>query len=145
MMMLALGALTYKIKTEGGGYEVSSDPRKWAVEAFDRSGLAGWLMEANNMAEMATRGRVGLSAVTGEISSRYASRTQAEALLGPTFGAALEAQRLTGAAFAGDWSAGDTHALRKLMIGQNLFYVRGLFDAAENGVNNAFGIPARTN
>lgn len=143
MMMLALGALTYKLKSENAGYEVSSDPAKVAVEAFDRSGLAGWLMEANNMAEMATRGRVGLSAITGEVSSRYASRSQAEAFMGPTFGAALEALRLSGAASAGDWTESDTHALRRLMIGQNIFYLRGLFDAAEQGVNNTFGIPAR--
>lgn len=143
ILMLALGALSYKIKMDAGGYEVSDDPVVWATEAFDRSGLTGWLTDANNIAEKVTRGRVGLSAFTGEQASRYASRNALGALLGPTFDATADAIQIVGSAAAGDWTAADSHAFRKMIPIQNLFYLRQLFDAAEAGTNEALGIPAR--
>lgn len=145
LLMMALGALTYKIKSDVGGYAVSDDPKKWAVEALDRSGLTGWLSDANNISEKVTRGRVGLSAFTGETASRYASRNALGALLGPSFDLVGDAITLTGAASMGEWKESDTHTLRKVMPLQNLFYLRALFDAVEAGSNSAFGVPARAN
>ncbi|MBI5122182.1 MAG: hypothetical protein HZA67_14360 [Rhodospirillales bacterium] len=49
--------------------------------------------------------------------------------------------RFGGAALRGDWSASDTRALRRLAPWQNLFYLRRLFDAAEEGVNESMGVP----
>src|SRR5690606_10489899 len=64
LLMLALGAATYAAKEKIAGRELSDDPAVWAVNAFDRSGLTGWLMEANNISEKLTRGRVGASFFT---------------------------------------------------------------------------------
>lgn len=143
VMMLGLGALSYYLKMEIGGYDVSSDPAKWATEAFDRSGLAGWIGDANNMVEKLTRGHIGLSAFTGEQATRYASRNALGALLGPTFDQVGDAIQITGSAFAGDWTAADSRAFRKLVPLQNLFYIRSLFDKVEAGANQALGIPQR--
>lgn len=143
MMMLGLGALSYYLKMEVGGFEVSADPAVWATEAFDRSGLAGWIGDANNMVEKMTRGHIGLSAFTGEQASRYASRNALGALLGPTFDQVGDAIQITGSAFAGDWTASDSRAFRKLVPLQNLFYIRSLFDKVEAGANQALGIPQR--
>jgi hypothetical protein len=137
MVMMALGAVTYYFKQKIAGREVSDNPRVWAVEAFDWSGLAGWAMEFNGLAEKATRGRVGLSAFTGEPISRYASRNVYGALLGPTADAVADAFQVSGAAFAGDMTAGDVKALRKLLPYQNLFYLRSLFDQVEKATADA--------
>lgn len=142
MVMMALGAVTYYFKQKIAGREVSDNPRVWAVEAFDWSGLAGWAMEFNGLAEKATRGRVGLSAFTGEPISRYASRNVYGALLGPTADAVADAFQVSGAAFAGDITAGDVKALRKLLPYQNLFYLRSLFDQVEKATGEAISTPA---
>lgn len=151
MLMLSLGALSFYLKTVAAGLTLPDDPAQWAVEAFDRSGLAGWIMDANNIAEKVTRGRVGASAITGEMASRYASRNALGALLGPTFDMVGDAIQITGTGAAalrpqsdGDkWAAADTHALRKMIPLQNVFYIRRLFDAMERNVNATFGVPER--
>lgn len=143
IVMLAFGALMAQIKSQLAGRDTSSwTPEKWAVEAADQSGIFGVLTEANALAEKATRGRVGLSVLTGEPVSRYASRNIGGALLGPTFDALSDATALGGIG-SDDWSAADTRALRKIVPFQNLFYVRQLFDRLENNVNEHFNIPPR--
>lgn len=143
MLMLALGGVSYWLKATTAGYAVSDDPVKWATEAFDRSGLAGWLMDANNIVEKLTRGHIGMSYFTGEQASRYASRNALGALLGPTFDQVGDAIQISGSAFSGEWTAADTHALRKLVPIQNVFWLRQAFDAVENSVNQAFGVPMK--
>jgi len=131
LLSLALGALTYKLKMDVAGKETSDNPSVWAVEAFDRSGLLGWLFEVNNTAEKITRGTVGLSAVTGEQISRYASRNAVATLLGPSVGTVQDILDVTGSAVSGDFQKADARKLRQLIPAQNLFYLRGLFNTVE--------------
>ena len=132
LLMLALGALTYKLKMDAAGKETSDNPAVWAVEAFDRSGLVGWLMEVNNASEKITRGTVGLSAFTGEQVSRYASRNATASLLGPSLGTVQDILDVTGSTVSGDFQKSDARKLRQLIPGQNLFYLRGLFNTVES-------------
>lgn len=142
MLMVGLGMLTYTAKEKLAGRELSEDPAVWLTEGFDRSGLLGWFFEANNMAEKVTRGNIGVSALTGGPQmSRYASRNITGALLGPTVGLTQDFVQTTGSAFSGDWQSQDTRALRRLLPYQNLFYLRSVLDAAEEGVNDALGAP----
>lgn len=143
LLMLGLGAVTYAVKEKAAGRELSDDPRVWAVNALDRSGLTGWLMEANNISEKATRGRVGLSAVSGEQVSRYASRNVYGAFLGPSADAVADIFQVSGSIFAGDTTRADLRRARMLVPGQNLFYVRGLFDQVEEAVDEGLGLPER--
>jgi hypothetical protein len=140
LLMLALGALSYKLKMETAGYEVSDDPAVWAAEAFDRSGLAGWIMDANNIAEKTALRPATIAGLTGVPASRYASRNVFGALFGPTADLLGDVVPL---GTTGEWSASDTHVIRKLIPMQNLFYLRQLFDKVEAGANEAFGVPAR--
>lgn len=135
MLMLGLGALTYKLKMDSAGKETSEDPAVWAVEAFDRSGLSGWLMEVNNVSEKVTRGTVGLSAVTGKQVSRYASRNATASLLGPTLGTVQDILDVSGSAISGDFQKTDVRKLRQLIPAQNLFYLRSLFNTVENAIS----------
>lgn len=143
-MMMGLGALTYYLKSQLAGTPVSSDPKKWITEALVQSGLLGWLMDANNISEKMTGGRVGLSAFSGEFASRYASQNAGASLLGPTGELLVEnLPQLGRAIFSGEWSEADVHVARRLIPLQNLFYLRSLFDAAETGMANAFGVGSR--
>lgn len=141
MVMMGLGAMTYWAKETAAGREVSDDPRVWAVNAFDWSGVGGWIMEANNISEKATRGRVGLSALTGEQVSRYASRNVTGAFLGPTADAVADIFQVSGSIFAGDTTKSDLRKARQLVPMQNLFYLRRLFNEVESGVGDALDLP----
>lgn len=140
MMMLGLGAMTYYFKQTAAGRPVSDDVGVWAVEAFDKSGLGGWLMEVNALAEKASRGRVGLSAFTGQEVSRYASRNVMGSFLGPTPGAISDIFQVSGSIFAGDTSKADLHKARMLVPFQNIFYLRRLFDHVEEATGNKLGM-----
>ncbi|OAZ08044.1 hypothetical protein TH4_18475 [Thalassospira tepidiphila MCCC 1A03514] len=140
-MMVGLGMLSYYLKAKAAGYEPTDNPGTWIAEGVDRSGSLGWFFEVNNLAEKLTRGRVGVSALTGgPIMSRYASRNVIGALIGPTSGAISDAAQAIGAMSAGDWRESDTSAMRRLLPYQNLFYMRWLLDEAERGINNQLGV-----
>lgn len=141
LVMMGLGAMTYWAKETVAGREVSDDPRVWAVNAFDWSGLGGWIMEANNISEKATRGRVGLSAVTGEQVSRYQSRNVTGAFLGPTADAVADIFQVSGSVFAGDTTKSDLRKARQLVPMQNLFYLRWLFNQVEGATGDALDLP----
>lgn len=141
VLMLGLGAMSYAAKETLAGRPLSEDPAQWAVEAFDKSGLAGWLMEVNNIAEKATRGRVGLSAFTGKQVSRYASRNVIGAFLGPTADAVSDIFQISGSIFAGDTTQADLRKFRQLLPLQNLFYIRGLLNQVEQSTGQALGLP----
>lgn len=143
-LSLFLGMGVYAAKTKLSGRDTSDDWRVWLSEGVDRSGLTGWAFDANNIVEKVSRGRIGVNAlIGGPPMSRYASRSVADALLGPTYGTIGNAIQVSGSAFQGDWRASDTHALRKLMPYQNIFYIRGIFDEAEKGINAVLGVPER--
>lgn len=139
--MILLGSLVYAYKTKMAGREVSDDPRVWIAEGVDRSGVTGMFMDANNIIEKVTRGTVGINSMMGGAPmSRYASRNVTGALLGASFGMAQDLFQTTGAVFSGDIRASDVNAARKLAVGQNIPYTRFLFDAAEEGIVNTFGL-----
>ncbi|MEE9909772.1 hypothetical protein LWV33_21515 [Brucella intermedia] len=141
MTSLTLGAMTYVAKQAVAGKEISDDPAVWATNAFDWSGLAGWMMEVNNIAEKASRGRLGLSALTGEQMSRYQSRNVVGAFLGPTPDAVADIFQVTGSMFAGDTTKSDLHKMRQLLPFQNLFYIRSLLNQVEDATGDAINLP----
>lgn len=139
-LMIGLGALSYYIRTDHD--RLSDDPAVWIKEGIDRSGLTGWMFEANNIIEKMTRGSVGASRlVGGPMASRYASRGVLESLLGPTAGLVNDAAQVTGSAATGDWRESDSRAVRRMLPLQNLIGLKYAFDAAEAGLNAATGVP----
>lgn len=137
---LSLGAMTYMAKQLTADRELSDNPMVWATNAFDWSGLSGWMMDVNNIAEKASRGRVGLSGITGEQMSRYQSRNVIGAFLGPTPDAVSDIFQVSGSIFAGDTSKADLHKIRGLLPFQNLFYVRSLLNTLEDTTGDAIGL-----
>jgi hypothetical protein len=61
--------------------------------------------------------------------------------VGPTSDLINDVQTLSGAISSGTWVASDTNRFRRMLPFQNLFYLRRLLDAVEEGVNDLAGIP----
>lgn len=138
--MIALGAVTNNLREISKGNQIDWDFKKQVVEAVDRSGVTGWLFDAHNTAEKVTG--LGLGALAGSKSNRYASRNAAGALLGPS---ADRVQRLFEFGYRlrdGEISRSDIHAVRKQLPFQNLFYIRKLIDEIEGAIGDAAGLAA---
>jgi hypothetical protein len=153
LMSIALGGLIYYLKGEMAGKPAvipkSFGDKNWAPfmgEAFDRSGLSGVWMEANNAVEKVSRGKLGLAALTGKPISRYASRNVMQSFAGPVFGMAEDVVDIAGSVFDDrPWTQKDTNRPRQALPWQNLIWTRKAFDKVEEGVNSYFGVPARAN
>lgn len=141
LLALGLGAFTYWAKMGLAGRETADDPKQWAVEALDKSGLTGWLMDANAILEKATRGKWGASRLTGQQVSRYATRNVTGAFLGPTADAVSDIFQISGSIFAGDTTKSDLHKARQFVPGQNLFYIRSLLNRVEEATGDTLGLP----
>lgn len=142
---VALGAMAFQIGNTIRGREPPKRPQDFIKEAVSRSGLLGIFEDVNLFAAKASRGSVDVYRLIGADKplSRNTNRTIASALLGPTAGKIEALARVTGAAASGDWNGNDTHALRRLIATQNVFYLNGAFEAAEGGFNRMLNIPAR--
>lgn len=142
---LAFGMLSYKLASIASGEPTSDRPQDWIKEAMSRGNVLGWLEEANTMASKVTRGGVDIYRLIGADKplSKFASQSIGEQLMGPTMGKIDALAKVISAASAGDMTASDTHALRRVIATNNLFYLRRAFDEAEDHFNHAFGIPPR--
>lgn len=116
-------------------------PGEWFTEAFDRSGLGGVSMELNNMAEKLSNQTFGLRPLSGqEEASRYASRSKADVVLGPSLGFVGDMTRIPGAILRRDVERGDIKAVVNQLPGRNHFLVRRGFNALKVGIEGMFGI-----
>lgn len=135
LMSVALGSMTYGLKQYVADRPIENDPKKLIIESLDRSGAFGYFWDVNNMTEKFTRGSVGVNALAGASPmSRYASRNIAGALLGPSFGTVQDVWEVGGATASGEFTERDVHKLRKLLPGQNLFYMRRLLNELEKDI-----------
>ncbi len=135
IMLTSLGMLAYTFKQWDAGREISSDPKVLISEGIDRSGMLGMLMEVNNTMEKISNNNYGLRPMIGasQPASRFASRNQSEALLGPTFGsfASTTLKVLSAGSQDREWTEADTRAMRRLLPYQNLLIFRQAIDKLE--------------
>ncbi len=132
LISVGLGGMTYGLKQFVADRPISDDPAKIIVESLDRSGGFGYFWDLNNLAEKATRGHVGVNPLVGAPPmSRYASRNIVGAAAGPSFGTAKDILDVVGGAASGEFTQKEFRKLRKLMPGQNLFYMRRLLNELE--------------
>lgn len=135
--MISLGMMSYAFKQWDSGRPMSDDPAVWVAEGIDRSGVTGIIMEMNNTVEKISANNFGLRPLLGIAtpSSRFASRSQAEAFLGPTFGSMLSTVlTVSGGTADGDLSESDVRAIRRLLPYQNLLILRQGFDKIEESL-----------
>jgi hypothetical protein len=152
ILAASLGMMVYYLKTKAADKEPSDNPGKWVLEGIDRSGMTGWLMEANGMAEKVSGGRIGLNPIIGETtSSRFAARGVTETLAGPSLGLVEDTAMTTGAVAQAlipgpdgsrkPMTRAQAHKVRRLIPFQNVFYLNWLFNAGEDAVGDAAGMP----
>lgn len=138
LMIMSLGSLSYAFKQWDAGREISDDPAVWVAEGIDRSGALGMIMEVNNTIEKVSGNNFGLRRLLGasQPASRFASRSQLEAMLGPTFGsfASTVLQVTAAGTDANEWKESDTRALRRLLPYQNLMIIRQALDKIEQSL-----------
>lgn len=153
VFMLGLGFLSYYLKETVAGRKLSDNPADWAINAFTWSGLASWVMDANDISTKMSGGSLDVARLFGAGQpAKYASSPDPLSALGPTASDIKSIANIMSAIghtiapnsrWTSEWSQSTTHLLRQMIPLQNLFYLRWLFDAAERGVNNAFGIRKR--
>lgn len=139
---LGLGMMSYKLNSFFGGSKTSDRPQDWVKEGISRTGLLGWFEEGNALASKGTRGAADIYRLIGADKplSRFQSRSAADMLLGPTWAKIESLPKITGAAASGEWTEGDTRAVRRLIPFQNLFWLRGALNQVEAGTNGLFGV-----
>lgn len=131
--MMALGAGVYYAKEFVAGREPSTAPGRLLAESFNWSGMMGPLPDLWDPI-------AGLHKDLPRFS-RYQSRSPTESLFGPTFGTTIDTMYGTLAGMLdGSITQDDLHRLRRLLPGQNLFYLNRLFTAIEGEVGEAAGL-----
>ena len=138
--LIGMGTFSYYLKQKIAGRPISEDPRVWAMEGIERSGIAGILGEINTTIEKISGNSVGLRSLLGvnEFASKQVSRTVSESLLGPTLGSLLSTTVAATNAItsSGEMTESDIRTLRRLIPLQNLFYLRFAFNEAEKAAND---------
>lgn len=129
---IALGSMVYAMKQKLSGRESDYSPNNLVKEGLDRSGMLGWLSEPLNTVENISGGRFGLGAMFGAPPvSRFQSRNAIGALLGPTFDLGGDTATIANGVLNGEFDSKQTHAVRKMLPFQNLFYVAPLLNKVE--------------
>jgi len=143
MTMISLGMVASALYSINSGKGFPERPQDWVKEGISRSGVLGWLEEANSITAQATSGGIDAYRLIGADRplQRFSSRSVLERAMGPTVGKINTVTGLTSAPFGEEgWNARDTANLRRLAPYQNLFYIRRLLNEVEDGVNQSLGI-----
>lgn len=145
MAGVTAGMFSYFAYMLATGKDISSNPADWVREGVGRSGALGWLEEGNTFISKVSRGTIDIYRLIGSDrpGSRYSSRSAFSQLLGPTAGKLENMIGAAGSLATGDWTATDTHNLRRVLFFQNVFYLRQLLDQVEKKANAALGVPER--
>jgi hypothetical protein len=138
--LVGMGMFTYNLKQKIAGREVSDDPAVWIMEGIDRSGVVGIIGEVTNTMEKLSGNSLGLRPLLGidAPASKQVSRSVQESALGPTFGSLLSTGISASNALISkdEMTEADIRTLRRLIPLQNLFYLRGQFDKAQEAISD---------
>lgn len=140
LFAVTLGGLVEIAKGWINNVPSADTPEKLLYNAFDRSGLSGYLADINHAVETISLGTMGVSGMTGQKLSRYKSRNATDAFLGPTAGLIHDAIGSTGSAVAhlagkpDAFNANSLRAFRRMVPYQNLFYLARPLRELENAL-----------
>lgn len=136
---IAMGAMTYVLRSYGSGREPDLSPENLIFQGIDRSGILGVFMEVNNIYERL--GGAGISrAFGGQQSSKFASRSIADSIFGPSLGT-VGNLGMTIRNLLDNKELNDTERrnLRKLAPFNNLFYLQWLMSQADKNTRTTLG------
>ena len=131
-LMLSLGVLAYVLKSIAHGWELSDDPREWASQGIDRSGMLGVFSKYDGLLSSLTGGEVSYGRLLGNLKPN--PQLERNQLPDRTFGASwsrVEAARdLSQALLERNMKPGDINHVKNFMWGQSLFYTDWLTNLA---------------
>ena len=133
--LVTMGMLTEALKSKMAGRDISNNPAQWIDAGMDRSGILGLLAYGNSYAQL-----VGLSykQLLGEDKPKPFGKTALDTAFGPTGRTLRQATALGqgGVKFLeGDgFTQADLRRLRSMMWGQNIFYLKPIFDQVEGTI-----------
>lgn len=135
VMMLGLGMLVDELKRRQYGGPRPTSIRHRLIESFDRSGLSGYFMDINRIVERISDNKVGLNAMIG-VPRPYAAnfRSKIGAVAGPTADQMARAAGILTDFASLEYDRHTASALRRMMIGNNLFWASPVFDQIENAM-----------
>lgn len=133
LISLAFGAFGYYAYAMAAGGKtreemLNAGPDKWADEAIQRSGLLGIFGEVQRIAEQIPATQ-RFATFSGTRSTRRGGDNLVQAIAGPSLDVVSTAANV--AANIHDPSSSTVHQTRTLVPGQNVFYLRWLFDLME--------------
>jgi hypothetical protein len=149
LALTAMGTLSYVAKQRAAGQPIEPfDSPRFALEVLDKSNLMGWtsdlvfpalwMLGFKNLSRWSDRDPVETigGPSVGTVFSTYKQRLPAKALASAGVGGLDSSQRI---------SRGDLHFLRRLMPGQNLWYLRNGINHLEDAVGTSFDLPGKSN
>jgi hypothetical protein len=138
--LIAAGAVTYTMKQLLSGQPMEKDPGRYALEVLDKSNLLGWTGEYF----YPSLWQFGMGNF-----SRWGDRQTWETLGGPVAGTAVDAWDLrlpakligTARGQGPQLKRSDIHRIRRMLPGNQVWYLRRAVNALEGHVGDAMGLP----
>jgi hypothetical protein len=132
--LVAMGGLVDMLRQQAkgdSGYRPRS-MREQLVNAVDRSGLLGWFSDINNVVEGLSSNRLGVRPMIGAGKQWSPSWSYQMGLVGgPSVSQLLNLDRIVADVQGEGWDRQTTKALRKLIVGNNLWFAHRAFNEAE--------------
>lgn len=134
---VALGAATWSLKRKIAGYDDTDiSNEELLLRGIEYSGVIGFGSELINFGSGALNA-AGL--YKGDGNFRWARQGLESSLIGPSGGLMFDSFRAVRTFSKEEPNEGDVEALRRLLPYNNLYYVRNLFDAAEETLKSEVG------
>ena len=131
--MVTLGSLVEQIKRAQYGQSPITDTNDLLYAGIERSGVMGWFMDINNVAEKVSDYRVGLKPALGVTTPTHSTlQSKAGAVLGPSAVQIGNALTLGKSVATGNFNYNTRRALRSLTPGNTLPWTDPLMDALYN-------------
>jgi hypothetical protein len=138
--LIAAGALTYTMKQLLSGQPIEKDPGRYSLEVLDKSNLLGWTGEYF----YPSLWQFGMGNF-----SRWGDRQTWETLGGPVAGTAVDAWDLrlpakligTTRGVGPQIKRSDIHRIRRMLPGNQVWYLRRAVNALEQHVGDSMGLP----
>mgnify|MGYP003631997533 FL=1 len=131
--MVTLGSLVEQIKRAQYGQSPITDTNDLLYAGIERSGVMGWFMDINNVAEKVSDYRVGLKPALGVTTPTHSTlQSKAGAVFGPSAVQIGNALTLGKSVATGNFNYNTRRALRSLTPGNTLPWADPLMDALYN-------------
>ncbi len=129
----AFGMLAIYLKAISAGREPPQDLATWMQQGFEQSGLAGVIFDIDDIIENLSKGKIGISALTGTSTRRrfYSGNQLWGSIVGPVGDIALDAVVLPFELLDDDVTPADIGKIRRLIPLQNFIWTRRLWDSLE--------------